>query len=264
MLRYLLYIAVILLILLTGLRYVEKRSIYFPAKDIQLDPSFIGLPYEEVFFDAPGGMLCGWLVPSKNKDSHILLFCHGNAGNVSHRLEKIQIFSGLGAGVFIFDYRGYGRSAGRPSENGLYEDAGAAYDYLISRGCPEEKIIAYGESIGGAVVVDLASRQKVSAIITEGAFSSAKDMIRLSYPFLPYFIFAARFDSLSKIKALAIPKLVIHSVDDEIVPYHLGERLFGAACPPKEFLKLRGVHNTAFLDSEKEYKAGIKGFIGNL
>jgi fermentation-respiration switch protein FrsA (DUF1100 family) len=167
--------------------------------------------------------------------------------------------------VFIFDYRGYGKSQGAPSESGLYLDAKAAYDYLAGeRGVSKDAVILYGESIGGIVAIDLAQNKEIKALITEEAFTSVKDMSAMAYPFLPYFIFSSRFNALSKIKNVTCPKLVIHSVDDEIVPFPLGEKLFDAAPPPKKFLKLRGSHNTAFLESGQGFRDGIRYFLSGL
>ena len=175
-----------------------------------------------------------------------------------------SLFQSIGCSVFIFDYRGYGRSQGRPSEKGLYLDARAAYDYLLSRKILSEQIIGYGESLGGAAIIDLASGAPIKALIAESAFSSAKDMIQHIYPYLPYWIFASRMDSVSKIKLLKIPKLIIHSKNDEIVPYRLGKKLFDAAPEPKEFLEIRGGHNSGFFESEDILKEKIANFIQRL
>jgi len=234
-------------------------------KDVISNPASVGLAYEEVYFDTPDNKrLNGWFI-AHDKSKFTIIFCHGNAGNISHRLEKILIFYNLGLNVFIFDYRGYGKSIGAPSESGLYEDADAAYNYLIKeKRISPESVILYGESIGGAVAIDLARNKDVGALITEETFTSIKDMSGIAYPFLPYFIFSSRFDALSKIKNVGCPKLIIHSIDDEIVPFRLGEKLFDAAMPPKKFLKLRGSHNTAFLESEEQFKEGIKSFLSDL
>lgn len=263
--KYPLFLIVVLVGLLIYFRYIEKRSLYFPMRGIETTPAVIGLSFEEISFKADDGItLNGWFIPDKEAKDTILFF-HGNGGNISHRLEKIAILHNLGLNVFIFDYRGYGKSRGSPSEKGLYRDGEAAYGYLIKqRGIPPNNIILYGESLGGAVAIDLAKDNKVKALITEDLFSSMKDMVKIIYPFLPHFILQSRFDSISKIKDIEVPKLIIHSVDDEIIPFRLGEKLFQQAAPPKEFLKMRGGHNTAFIDSEEVYKSGIRSFLQSI
>lgn len=261
----LLWLALLIIIFLTGIRYIERHSIYFPMKEIFASPETVGLPYEEIYFETSDNKrLNGWFIPN-DKAKFTVIFCHGNAGNISHRMEKISLLYRLGLSIFIFDYRGYGKSQGSPSESGLYKDAIAAYSYLTKeRGISEDDIILYGESIGGAVAIDLAHKAGVRALITEETFTSIKDMAKMAYPFLPYFIFSSKFNCISKIREVKCSKLVIHSIDDEIVPFYLGERLFNAAKPPKKFLKIRGSHNTAFLDSEKQFTEGIKSFLDDL
>jgi fermentation-respiration switch protein FrsA (DUF1100 family) len=261
----LLWLIFLIIIFLTGIRYIESHSIYFPMKEIFTSPETVGLPYEEIYFETSDNKrLNGWLIPN-DKARFTVIFCHGNAGNISHRIEKISLLYRLKLNIFIFDYRGYGKSQGSPSESGLYKDAIAAYDYLTKeRKISENDIILYGESIGGAVAIDLAHKAGVRALITEETFTSIKDMAKMAYPFIPYFIFSSRFNCISKIREVECSKLIIHSIDDEIVPFYLGEKLFNAAKSPKKFLKIRGPHNTAFLDSEKQFTEDIKSFLDNL
>jgi len=263
--KIILWLALLIIISLTGIRYIERHSIYFPMKEVLTSPEAAGLPYEDIYFETSDGKrLNGWFIPN-DKAKFTVIFCHGNAGNIGHRVEKLTLLYGLGLNIFIFDYRGYGKSQGSPSESGLYKDAIAAHSYLTEeRRIPEDNIILYGESIGGAVIIDLARKARVRALITEETFTSIKDMAKIAYPFLPYFIFSSRFNCISKIGEVESSKLVIHSIDDEIVPFHLGEKLFDAASPPKKFLKIRGSHNTAFLDSEKQFTEGIKSFLDDL
>ncbi len=263
--KFLLWAAVFIVLFLISVRYMERHSIFFPMKEITSTPASVGLAYEEAWFDTSDKKrLNGWFIPGEDA-KFTLIFCHGNAGNIGHRLEKILMFRDLGLNVFIFDYRGYGKSEGAPSEAGLYEDVKAAYDHLTKgRKIPKDNIILYGESIGGAVAIDLARKADARALITEETFTSVKDMARLAYPFVPRFVFSSRFDCVSKIKNVACSKLIIHSVDDEIVPFYLGEKLFNAAAPPKKFLKIRGTHNTAFLDSEERFTGGIRAFLDEL
>jgi len=247
-----------------GIRLIEKKSIFFPFKKIERSPSNIGLSFDDVYFYTQDKVkLNGWYIPKENS-KFTVIFCHGNAGNISHRLEKIKFFHELGCSVFIFDYRGYGLSKGDPSENGFYKDASAAYNYLIAKNISPERIVGYGESIGGAVIINLASQYKLKAIIVEGTFSSAKDMFKMASPFMPYWLFASRVDSLEKVKTLKTPKLFIHSIDDEIVPYPLGLKLYNAALPPKEFLQIRGGHNSAFFGTEVLLKRRIADFLNQL
>ena len=251
-------------LILFYLRYIERRTIFYPTKDVELSPSYVGLNYEDIFFESPDSIeLNGWFLSAPMSRFTVLL-CHGNAGNISHRIEKLKFFHELGCNVFIFDYRGYGKSKGSPSENGLYSDAQGAYYYLLSRKINPEQIIGYGESIGGAVIIDLAAKQKLAALIIDSSLTNAKDMVKVAYPFLPYWIFVSRWDSTSKVKPITIPKLFIHSMNDEIVPYKLGRKLFEAASEPKEFLQIHGGHNSCFFESDEILKEKISSFLKKL
>jgi fermentation-respiration switch protein FrsA (DUF1100 family) len=243
-------------------RYFERRNLYFPLRNIEATPGDIGLEYENVSLVTEDGIrISGWYIPSV-KARATMIFCHGNGGNISHRLDKIYIFHNLGINVMIFDYRGYGSSKGRPSENGLYLDADAVYRYLVSdRKIPAHDIIAYGESLGGAVAVDLASRKTLGGIIIEGGFSSVRDMARRYFPFIPAFMYKSRYDSVIKIKKFEGPKLFLHSAGDDIVPYELGEKLYDAADGTKDFVRLNGGHNDAFIVSRDIFISGIASFL---
>jgi hypothetical protein len=257
----LLLIFVILGLILVYIRYIERKSIFFPAKVIEYSPKQAGLDFEDVFFKTQDNtQLNGWFLPHKNARL-TFLFCHGNAGNIGHRIEKLKFFHGLGCNVFIFDYRGYGKSKGRPSEQGLYQDTQGAYAYLLSRKITPQQIIGYGESLGGAAIIDLASKFKLGGLIMDSTFSSAKDMTGIIYPFLPYWVFASRFDSINKVKSIRISKLFIHSVNDEIVPYELARKLYESAAAPKDFLEMHGAHNSCFFESTAAYKEKISSFL---
>ncbi len=262
MIKTLLYITLAVILLVVYIRYIESKSIFFPMKKIEFTPDFVNLVYEDVYIKTQDNIkINGWFFPKDNA-KYTILFCHGNAGNIGHRLEKIVMLLDMGVNVFIIDYRGYGNSKGKPSEKGIYLDTKAGYDYLVNtRKIQPEHIILYGESIGGAAVIDLASKTKVGALITEETFSSAVDMAKRIYPFLPSFLFSVRFDSLTKIKKVNAPKLIIHSINDEIVPFELGKKLYDAAKEPKQFAEIIGGHNTAFLDSKEKYAASIKAFL---
>jgi uncharacterized protein len=246
------------------IRQIEGRSIFFPMKGV---PAVIehAAAHEDVFFETVDGKkLHGWFVPAASNVAPVVLFLHGNAGNIGHRWEKIRILHDFGVAVFIFDYRGYGQSEGKPSEGGIYKDTNAAYAYLIGRGITSEKIIVYGESIGGAFAIDLAARKSVKALIVEDTFTSVPAMVRRTMPFIPTFVLATRLDSLSKISKVRVPKLIFHSVDDEIIPFEMGKALFDAAIEPKIFVELRGGHNTTFLDDIDSYRNGLMKFLNEL
>jgi hypothetical protein len=225
-------------------RYLEYAGVFFPSRVIAVIPPMIGLPWEDIHFKTSDDLvLNGWFFKNPQAGSTII-FAHGNAGNMSDRLMKVKFFFDLGLNVFIFDYRGYGKSQGKPSEAGIYLDAQSAYDYLQTRGDVNMKgIILYGASIGGIVVIDLATHRDAALLVVESSITNARDMAKIFYPFVPTFILSLKFDSISKVRKLGMPKLFIHSPDDEVVPYWVGQQLFEAAAEPKEFLKIHGGHN---------------------
>jgi fermentation-respiration switch protein FrsA (DUF1100 family) len=248
-------ILTLLAVLTAGLfvlvRYVESTGIFFPSCSLDLSPSAMGLAFEDVYFKTRDNVtLNGWFLKNPNAQSTII-FAHGNAGNMSDRLFKIKFFYDLGLNVFIFDYRGYGKSEGRPSEAGIYLDAQGAYDYLQSRrDVNMNNIILYGASIGGAVVIDLATRRDAALLVVESSITNAQDIARIYYPFVPLFFLSLKFDSINKVRALSVPKLFIHSPEDEVVPYWVGQKLFEAAGGPKEFLKIHGGHNDGSITAD--------------
>ncbi len=244
-------------------KWFERRNIFFPYRQITATPDNIGIEYEDVYFDASDGVtLNGWFMPATGARGTILFF-HGNAGNIGHRLEMIRLFHGLGFNVFIFDYRGYGKSKGSPSEKGTYIDASAAYGYLLTRGdVDKEKIILYGKSLGGSIAVDLAVKNPPGALISESAFTSTVDMGKEIYPFLPLrHMITMKYDTISKVGEVTSPKLIIHSEEDEIVPFHHGRRIFERSTQPKEFYRMRGGHNDAVMLYEDEYEQHIDSFL---
>ncbi len=253
------------MLLFLFIRLFEKSNLYFPMSSIEATPESIGLDYEKIsLMTSDGIMIAGWFIQSK-KPRATLLFCHGNAGNISHRLEKIRILNRLDLNILIFDYRGYGRSEGSPSEHGLYIDAETAYRYLINiKKISPEMIVVFGESLGAAVAVDLAYKHYLGGIIIEGGFPSVRDMAKKLFPFIPGFVYKNRFDSLKKIKHIKSPKLIFHSLEDEIVPFELGEKIFRTAVEPKKLIKLQGGHNDAFMSSYDIFVEEIDSFIEGL
>jgi fermentation-respiration switch protein FrsA (DUF1100 family) len=239
---------------------LEKRFIFFPYNTIEETPREFGLPYEDVYFTAEDGItLNGWWVPGTGSPLTLLWF-HGNGGNISHRLESIKLRrERLGVNIFIFDYREYGRSEGKVSEQGTYRDGTAAFRYLRDRpGLHPDKIVFLGESLGSAVAVEMALRHGCAGLILESPFLSISEMAKVSFPFLPVDpLLRTRYDSLSKIEKVKAPILIVHGEFDEIIPFEQGRRLFEAAPEPKEFYTIRKArHNdlhlvggTAYLDA---------------
>jgi len=254
-------IAVVLFVVY--IRYLESRSIFFPSAEIMATPDEVGLPFEDVFIKTEDAVaLHGWFVKSSPPSNKVLIFLHGNAGNISGRLEKMKLFHQMGLSVLIIDYRGYGKSEGRPTEEGVYKDALAAYDYVMQREDIRQKnIVVYGASLGGAVAIDLASKRKVSHLIVDSSFTNAGDMAKRIFPFVPSILIKTRLDSLSKIKKVKFPKLFIHSRADEVVPFILGEKLYKEAPSPKEFLEINGGHNDGHIYDGNKFVEGIRSFL---
>ena len=241
----------------------QARLLYFPVREIEATPADVGLAFEMVSIDTEDGVrLSGWYVPAPGA-APVVLFCHGNAGNISHRLESIALFHRLGLSVLIFDYRGYGDSEGKPDEQGTYRDARAAWRHLRElRGVAGDDIILFGRSLGAAVAAWLAARERPRAVILESAFTSAASLGAEHYPWLPVdLLLRHRYDTLARMPEIRAPLLVVHSRDDEIVPFHHGRALFDAAAEPKRLLEIRGGHNDGFLASGAIYRDALAAFL---
>jgi fermentation-respiration switch protein FrsA (DUF1100 family) len=255
-------------VLAGALFFYQPNLLYFPdmpTREIGANPGDIGLDFEPLTLTTRDDeQLDAWFIPV-NQARGVLLFCHGNAGNISHRLDSIRLFHELGLSVLIFDYRGYGRSSGRPTEKGTYRDADAAWDYLVEqRGIAPAQIILFGRSLGAAIAADLAARQG-AAVILESGFTSVPDVAATLYRWLPVrWLSRYQYDTGKKLANIHSPVLIVHSRDDEIIPYANGERLFEAANEPKQFLQLRGGHNDGFMVSGKDYIQGLDGFLGTV
>ena len=201
-----------------------------------------GLPLEDVWFQsADGTRLFGWYVEAR-ADAAVVLWCHGNAGTVINRLENLRELCRLGLSVFLFDYRGYGRSQGRPSEDGLYQDAIGAYDYLTRvRQIRPERIVIFGRSLGAAVAADLASMKPAAGLILESPFPSIAAVARHHYGGVPvHWLLGAEFKLIDRLPQLSLPKLVIHGDQDDIIPIEFGRQVFEAAKPPKQWYAIDG------------------------
>jgi len=251
-------------ILFAGFLFVfQSRYVYFPERVLVADPRSVGLHFESISFETKDGVkLSGWFIPRENSRGMVLFF-HGNAGNISHRLDSIQMFHRLGLSVFIFDYRGYGQSEGRPTERGTYQDAEAAWQYLVKelKVGPQE-IIVFGRSLGGAVASWLAQSQTPGALIVDSTFTSLPDIGATLYPYLPVRLLSRfKYNTTGYLARVDCPVLVVHSRDDEIMPFSHGKRLFEVAKEPKEFLEIAGSHNEGFMMSGERYEKGLDSFI---
>jgi fermentation-respiration switch protein FrsA (DUF1100 family) len=235
---------------------IENAFIFFPQRTFDIAPESFGLAYEDSYFTTEDGKkLHGWFFPGERGQPVILHF-HGNAGNISHRLDFVPPLLRKGLSVFLFDYRGFGKSEGRPSEKGLYTDGMAAYDCLVQRrGIVPGSIVLHGHSIGAAVAVEVALKRSVRVVILESAFTSTKDMARtMPLFFLLSPLVPANYNNLEKVPHLRVPKLVIHGEEDEIVPFLMGQKLFEVAAAPKFFYPVPNAgHNDVSLVGGERY-----------
>ncbi|MBP9854400.1 MAG: alpha/beta hydrolase [Candidatus Omnitrophica bacterium] len=244
--------------------YLESKSVFYPAKNISHSPDEAGLPFEDVFIPIQGNCIHGWFI-SRPQHTKTVIFSHGNGGNIGDRLDKLYLFDRIGLNILIYDYQGYGKSTGNPSEKGLYQEAEAIYKYLTEeRNIKPASIIVYGESLGGAVAVDLASKKDIGGLILDSTFSSARDMAKYIYPFIPGFLVRTKLDSLSKIRWVKAPKLFFHSKADGTVPYELAQKLYNAADGKKKFVEIQGGHNDNYEQSGETFYQEIKTFVNNL
>lgn len=255
-------------VLFALLLYLKQDSIvYYPSRNVEVSPTVLGLDYEELWLESDGQKAHAWFIPAAAKDAPAVLFCHGNAGNISHRLSTIQIIHELGMNLLLFDYRGYGRSEGRPSEQNTYADARAAWDYLVqARKIAPARIIVWGRSLGGAVAAWLAhvvgEKETPGALIVESSFSSVPDMGARMYPFMPVRLLSKySYDTRAYVRKTNCPVLVAHSPDDELTPYEFGREIYTAARQPKRFLEMTGGHNEGFEESGAQYTEGVASFI---
>jgi hypothetical protein len=250
--------------LITGAMYLKQDNlVYFPSKEIIYTPHDTNLDYKNVAFQTKDGVnIAGWYIPARDDKATVIL-CHGNGGNISHFLEHVKILSSLGLNVLSFDYRGYGKSDGAPSEEGMYLDAEAAWDYLVNEyGKTPQSIIVIGHSLGGAVATELALRRNPAALIVESSFTSLPALGAKIYPWLPVrLITKYQYDSIEKVGRIFCPKLFIHSPDDDIVPFEEGKDLYKKASQPKEFLQIKGGHNDGLILSGKIYSDGLMKFL---
>lgn len=250
----------LLVFLFLWVRWQERRGLFFPALDLYASPAAAGMAFEDVYFDSAGNRLHGWYMPASG--DQVVLWAHGNAGNIADRLDQaVQMKRALGVSSFMFDYRGYGKSEGRPSEQGLYQDTEAAFKWLTeTRGVDPGRIILYGHSLGSAPVIDLALNMgaRAAALVLESPFTSAADVARRMYFGLPVgFVMSVRLDNLGRIGGVRMPILIIHGDRDTVIPFDMGEKLFKAAPEPKAFLPVpNGDHSDCYYVGGADYWNG--------
>ena len=244
----------------------QARLVYFPGPVPGGTPAALGLQHRELeLATSDGERVHAWFLPHPEARGAVLV-SHGNAGNIEMRLELARAYLALGWSVLLYDYRGYGKSTGSPSEEGTYLDAEAAYEHLANvEGLAPGRIVLHGESLGVAVAFELALRRPVAAVVAESGFASVPDMAAEVYPFLPGRLLARiRYDNLAKVARIGVPLLVIHSPDDEIVPVEHGRRLFAAAREPKRMLLTELGHNDGGFLRRPEWRAEVGRFLDSL
>jgi fermentation-respiration switch protein FrsA (DUF1100 family) len=251
-------------VFLSGCRF-EDRFIFYPYPQVEQTPAHARLDFEDIYFMTDDGVqLNGWFVPYPQAQATLLWF-HGNAGNIGHRVENIKLLhEKVGLNVFIFDYRGYGRSQGNVSEEGTYKDGAAALRYLLARkDVDPQRIVFFGRSLGAAVAAELALQYDCLALILETPFASVAKMARVAFPLLPIkSLLRTRFDTVEKVQRIKAPLLVIHGDQDDIVPYSQGKEVLAAAPEPKEFYTIRGArHNDTYIVGGDAYFSVLKNFI---
>jgi fermentation-respiration switch protein FrsA (DUF1100 family) len=262
-------LAVAYIVVALILFFMQSKFVFSPIRELPYTPAELGLDFEEVFFRTGDRLqLHGWFIPAPNSNLTIL-YCHGNGGNMAYFLDTVNFLNGLGLSCFTFDYRGYGASQGRPSENGTYLDARAAFRWLTKKKrIAPEHIVIFGWSLGGSIAAYLAGKVKVAGLVIDSTFTSYIDIGRKFYPYMPVRWFAKfKYPTIDYVRKVKCPVLVIHSRNDEVVPFEFGLKIYEAAGEPKEFIELFGGHNDAFLVAGDEYKKGwikwlklLKGF----
>jgi len=269
--KILLAIALFYIAAMIAIYFAQALFIYapqMPTREIVSTPTDIGLEFEELSLETfDKEIINAWHIPVNSSTSaesnwagKTILFLHGNAGNISHRLETIKIFNQLGFSILIIDYRGFGKSTGKPGEQGTYADADAAWEYLIEeKELIAENIIIAGRSLGGGVAAELAKKVQPAMLILESTFTSMPEVSAEHYPFMPTnLIVKHRYETNKKLNDIRCPILFSHSIDDEVIPYAHSQRNFSAANEPKQFIELRGGHGNGFLLSKQTYVEGLQ------
>jgi fermentation-respiration switch protein FrsA (DUF1100 family) len=258
-------VAVVLLLAVSLLVVMESHFIYFPARELVARPADFGLEADELRLSAADGVgLHGWWIRGRGRAA--VVWFHGNAGNVSHRLDNArELVARFGLDLFLVDYRGYGLSEGEPSEAGLYADGMAVYDEARARGFAPPHIVLFGRSLGAAVAIEVALAREARGLILETPFRSIRAMAHEHVPFVPGFLIRSRYDSEAKVGRLSLPLLVLHGDRDDIVPLPHAQRLFDLAPGPKRFFLIRGAgHNDTYVAGGEAYFGAWHTFLDSL
>ncbi len=243
----------------------QEKLIYHPSREIKHTPRERGLEYEDLKLQTADGVnISAWYVPHDTVKAHILFF-HGNTGNIGNPMAELAKLHSLGYAVMLVDYHGYGQSEGTPSEQATYQDAQAAWNYLtVTRGIPAKSIVVMGESLGGGIAIDLASRVEPGALVTKSTFTSMADVGALHAGWLPVrMILRHRYDSIDKVPNIKCPKLIIHTAGDKLIPIAQSRKLFAAAAEPKQFMETPGVHHAGGFMHSAEFARQMDEFIRN-
>ncbi|OQB32609.1 MAG: putative aminoacrylate hydrolase RutD [Candidatus Hydrogenedentes bacterium ADurb.Bin170] len=262
----LLFCLLVYMLLLFGFVLLENWLLYSRrSQEMGETPADRGWQYEELFLATSGGKSCGWWIPLEGARGAVL-FSHGSGRNISHYLRDAALYRACGFSVMLYDYGGYGKSEGKPSERRCYEDGEAFYRYLIEQiGLSPEKIVLAGASLGSGIAVKLASEQKPGALILEAAFTSFPDALQEGHRagkfFLPRLLARNRFPSRQRLQSVRCPVLIVHSREDDTIPFAQGEHLYAAAQEPKVFLEIRGSHGGGKFSSGESYSRPLCTFL---
>jgi fermentation-respiration switch protein FrsA (DUF1100 family) len=261
-------IILVIVYVLTGvlLYFAQPFITYFPSKKIFSTPAQIGLKFEQVnLVTSDNVRISAWYVPAANSE-YTVIYCHGNGGNLSYYLNIVAFLNGLNLNCLAFDYRGYGDSEGKPTEEGTYLDAEAAYNWLVNdKNISPDKIIIFGWSLGGSIAAHLAAKADCAALVLDSAFTNYADIAQKHFFFLPVKLFAKyNYSTIDYVKSVHCPVMVIHSRDDEIAPFRFGRKLFEEAGEPKKFVETASRHNDAFAENFGIYKKAWQEFLQSI
>jgi fermentation-respiration switch protein FrsA (DUF1100 family) len=251
------------------LRWFEHRQVYQPYAEMEAGGSELGRPFEDVYLATSDGLkLNAWFFPAATNSPRrqlVFLLCHGNAGNISHRQDHAGALLETGAAALLFDYRGYGRSQGKPGEAGTYLDAQAAHAWLRQKGFEATNILALGESLGGGIASELALRETVGGLILQSTFTRITDVGAELFPWLPVrWLARIKYDTHSKLPQIKVPVLIMHSRGDSLIGFHHAEKNFAAANEPKTLWEIGGDHNE-FLEADRaRYVEGLNRSLSRL